>query len=147
MAYSSDDDLLKEFSEQELARLTGDPSGATINTDRTDYARANADALIDSYLYGRQDVPFSEPVNPLINKISNDLTVSNLYDFAYRNSSVPGTVTWRKISAIKLLKDIQVGIVSLIGTTPGTNAPGIIISNKDELDKLFPDEILDEFSE
>jgi phage gp36-like protein len=137
MAYSSDEDLLKEFSESELAILTGDPTGTTVNTDRTDYARDNADTMINSYLHGRFDVPFTGDINPIIKKISVDLTIALLFEIAYCKTTVPSTVTWRKINAVKMLKDMQAGLVSLTGTSPATDAPPPIISNKHNNKRYF----------
>ncbi|MFA6571081.1 MAG: DUF1320 domain-containing protein [Bacteroidota bacterium] len=145
MAYSADTDLLKEMSESELARLTGDSTGEEINTDRTAYARTNADALIDSYLFGRFNVPFTGTIDPIIQKISVDLTVSNLYDYAYGRSSVPSTLVWRKINAVKLLKDIQAGMVALTSADNDSQLPPPIISNKNANDRFFNDELMDQF--
>ncbi|MBI5325026.1 MAG: DUF1320 domain-containing protein [Ignavibacteriae bacterium] len=145
MAYSTIEDLLNEYSESELAVLTGDPTGQTINEDRIDYACGNAEALIDAYLYGRFDVPFTGEINPIIKKISVDLTINNLYEIAYSRTTVPSTITWRKINAVKMLKDLQSGLVSMTGSSPGVNAPPPIISNKTENDEIFDDELLDQF--
>jgi phage gp36-like protein len=145
MAYSTNDDLLNEYSESELAILTGDPTGQTINEDRIDYARSNADALIDAYLYGRFDVPFTGEINPIIKKISVDLTVNSLYEIAYSRTTVPSTITWRKINAVKMLKDMQQGIVSMTGSNPTVNAPPPIITNKEADDEIFDKELLDQF--
>jgi len=145
MAYSSDTDLQKEFSDEELARLSGDPTGMTINIERTTYARQNADSIIDAYLHGRYQVPFGDTPDPIINKISIDLTVSNLFDYAYNSSSVPNTIVWRKINAIKMLKDIRAGYISLLNASPGTNAPPPIISSKSGVARTFGDDVLDQF--
>lgn len=145
MAYSTNDDLLNEYSESELAILTGDPTGQTINEDRLDYARNNAEALINAYLYGRFEVPFTGEINPIIKKISVDITVANLYEIAYSRTSVPSTITWRKINAVKMLKDLQAGTVSLTGSNPTVNAPPPFISNKTNSDRIFNDDILDSF--
>ena len=145
MGYSSNEALLLEFSGQELARLTGDSTGALIDYDRIDYARYMADSVIDSYLSGRYSVPFVSVIPALIEKISTDLTVANLYDYAYRSTSVPQTVTWRKINVMKLLRDVQSGIVSIGMGTHGSNVPPAIESNKTVSDKLFTDDLLDQF--
>ena len=145
MAYSTNNDLLNEYSQSELAILTGDPAGQTINEDRIDYARSNADALIDAYLYGRFDVPFTDEIYPIIKKISVDITIALLYEIAYSRTTVPSTITWRKINAVKMLKDMQQGFVSIMGTTPAVNAPPPIISNKGEEDEIYDDELLDQF--
>ena len=60
MAYSIYDDLLFEFSKSELAILTGDPTGTTVDIDRVNFARVSADTMIDTYLWGVYDVPFDE---------------------------------------------------------------------------------------
>ena len=146
MPYSNDDDLLNEFSLADLSRLTGNTNGTAINPVRTATARANADAIIDSYLHGRYATPFIGTINPLIRKLSVDLTVANLYDQVYSNSSVPSTVTWRKINAVKMLKDLQAGTVTLSTATAGTNAPPPLISNKSEGERLFGEDVLDCFT-
>jgi phage gp36-like protein len=133
MAYSSDTDLLKEISLADLARLTGDTTGHTVDTDRTAYARENADATIDAYLCGRYNVPFTGDIDLIIKKASIDLTISNLYDFAYCKSTVPSTISWRKINAVKMLKDIKAGDVALVKIGVGNGTPPAIISNKKTL--------------
>ncbi len=145
MAYSTNDDLLKEYSESELAILTGDPTGLTINQDRLNYARDNAEAMINAYLYGRFDVPFTGGINPIIKKISVDITIALLYEISYNRTTVPSTITWRKINAVKMLKDLQAGNVSLTGSHPAMNAPPPLISNKTGNDRIFDEELLDQF--
>lgn len=145
MTYSTNDDLLKEITTAELARLTGDRTGQNIDTDKTDYARSNADGLIDAYLYGRYNIPFEGPIDPVIKKLSIDLTISNLYEYYYKNSTIPTTIVWRRLNALKLLKDIQEGCVSLQNLSAGTNAPPPIVCNKSEDDRIFNDDVLDEF--
>lgn len=146
MPYSTDNDLLKEYSESELAKLSGG-SGTTVNTDRTDYARSNADALIDAYLFGRVPDSYKTSVPQIITKISVDITIAYLYDIAYCNGSVPNAVTWRKINAVKMLKDIQKGDIQLIDSNPGVNSAPPIFGNKNSKSQVFNDDILDEFME
>ncbi len=144
MPYSTDSDLLKEFSNEELAQLTGDPNGEVFDPERTEFARKNADALIDAYLFGRYEVPFAKP-DEVIVKLSVDLTVANLYDYAYRNTSVPNTIVWRKLNAVQLLKDIQRGRVSLKNTAPGTNAPPPVTAIRANEVRIFNTDKLKEF--
>jgi phage gp36-like protein len=146
MGYSTNEGLLLEFTTQELARLTGDQSGVIINYDRINYARFMADSVIDAYLYGRYDVPFSAPIYPLIEKISYDLTVANLYDYAYRSTTVPQTITWRKINSVKMLKDLQSGVITLGIGSPGTDKPPFIASNRTDADKIYTDDLLDQYN-
>jgi phage gp36-like protein len=148
MSYSIDDDLLFEFSESELAVLTGDPTGSTIDWDRIQFARINADSTIDTYLWGVYSVPFTgEPVYPLIRKLSVDLTVIFLYEIAYKNSSLPNTVVWRRIYAFKMLKDLRDGNITILDLEHSTSPPDTIISNKSGVQRIFSDDVLDKFYE
>jgi phage gp36-like protein len=146
MAYSSLENLLEEFSDQELARLTGDPEGLIIDTSRIAWAQNNADAMIDSHLAASYEVPFTGEINPIIRKISVDLTIGNLYDYHYKNSLVPSTIIWRKLNAVKLLGQIRDGNLKLTGTRPGTNAPPLLLSNKENSERIFSEVLLDKFS-
>ena len=145
MPYSSNSDLLKEISTAELAKLTGDPEGITIDTERTGYARANADGLIDAYLYGRYDVPFSDTPDPLIKRLSCDLTIVYLYEYAYHGSIVPNTILNRKLNAVSLLKDLQRGTIVLQDAVSGGNAPPSVITNKQDYERIFDEDTLDKF--
>lgn len=146
MAYSTDEDLLKEMSESELAKLTGDPTGTEINSERTSYARTTAETLIDAYLNGRYQTPISEPVDPLINKLSIDLTFVNLYEIYYQRSQISQTITFRKLNAIRLLKDIREGIVKINAKAFSDSEPPIITSNKEGKPRTFPEELLNNFN-
>lgn len=144
MAYSTDEDLLMEFSEEELARLTGDPGGEEINFERIAHVRKLGDALIDSYLRGHYLVPLDVPPDPVIQKCSLDLVIAGLYDISYKNATVPATVTWRKINAVKLLKDIQKGLIALESPPPVSTS---VLTNRDGTERLFDDELMDQFFE
>lgn len=147
MSYSTDEDLLYEFSESELAILTGDPTGTTVDWERVGFARDNSARTIDTYLKGVYEVPFNEePVPSLIRKLSIDLTVVFLYEIAYKNSSVPNSIVWRRIYAIKMLKDLRDGIVTLSDGENVINLPESILTNKTSTDKIFSRDILDQFS-
>lgn len=145
MAYSTDDDLLKEMSQSELAKLTGDSTGAVINTERTAYARTTADTLIDAYLNGRYHTPIAGPVDPLIKKLSIDLTFVNLYEIYYQRSQISQTITFRKLNAIRLLKDIRDGTVQINAKSFTEARPPLILSNKKGTTRMFSDEFLDNF--
>ena len=145
MPYSSDNDLLKEMSQSELAIICGDASGSTIDTDRTSYARSNADAFIDAYLYGRYELPMQQPVDPVIKKLSVDLTMANLFDYYYCSGSVPSTMVWRKINAVKLLKDLRAGYVSIQGAMHCVNAPPSIVRKGGPIVRQFDNDSLKRF--
>lgn len=145
MAYSSNADILKEMSSVELAILAGDPTGLWIDTLRTDHARKSADLTIDTYLVDSFAVPFEGLTDEIINKISNDLTIANLYDYAYRDSIVPFAVTERRAKAMELLVHIKEGKARLKSPHNHELFEETIYSNKDESDKLFGEDIFEQF--
>jgi len=145
MAYSSESDLLKEFTATDLARLTGSQESVGYNSEKIAHARANADTIIDAYMHGRYENLIEGGVDPIINKISVDLTVANLFEYSYSRSMVPQTIITRKNAALRLLKELQTGTACLQTAMPGTNAPPPIISNKTGNTRLFSEEKLEQF--
>jgi|DewCreStandDraft_4_1066084.scaffolds.fasta_scaffold02152_12 phage gp36-like protein len=147
MAYSSINNILKEMSQSELARLTGDAQGLEINEGRVNIAILYADTMIDASLLGRYEVPFEGEIEPLILKLSVDLAIANLYEFAFSKSSIPLTVYKRKQNALDILKELQRGNINLKASNPGTSSPPVIISNKSKSKRIFDDDKLDLFTE
>jgi phage gp36-like protein len=146
MEYSLPLDILQEFSESELAILTGDPTGVLIDWERYGYARQSADSTIDTYLWGVYDVPFTEnPIYPLIKKLSVDLTICILYEIAYKDSAVPNAIVWRRIYAYKMLKDIRDGFITIVDTVHTENPPPTILSNKTDKNRIFNEQVMDSF--
>ena len=58
-AYSTQADIEKRIPSADLADLTDDTGGGVVNTVNVDEAIALADALINSYLRGKHEVPFA----------------------------------------------------------------------------------------
>lgn len=140
MAYTIETDLLNEFSVAELARLTGDSTGSTIDSDKVALAADSAQAEIDSYLNSIYEVPFAEPPS-IINVISHELTVYNLYSYGYRNTEIPDQVKWRRINHLSILKSLQKGNL----TFKEMNKPKLIHTNKSKNDKIFVDNLISLF--
>jgi phage gp36-like protein len=140
MAYTTQTDLLNEFSVAELARLTGDATGSTIDSDKVALAADSAQAEIDTYLNNYYEVPFEEPPS-IIDVISHELTVYNLYSYAYRNTEIPDQVKWRRINNLSILKSIQKGYLTFLGI----NKPKLIHTNKTNEDKIFVDNLIEYF--
>lgn len=145
MDYSTNDDILKQISEDELAVLTGDDTGAAVDWERVEYARGNADGLINSYLWDRYPVPLSDPVPAIVSWLSAELTVINLFQYSYKDTALPNAAVWRKIDAMKLLRQLQDGTVALMLT--GENPPNspLLLSNKTGNNRLFSDDVLEQF--
>ncbi|MDA3844622.1 MAG: DUF1320 family protein [Candidatus Kapabacteria bacterium] len=146
MSYSDIDDLRKEINEDDLARLTGDIDGLTVNETRVTAASEKAFDVINTYLRGRFTVPLIEPIDPIIKSISIDLTFAYLYEEAYATGSVPSTIVWRKIMTLKMLKDLRSGLYTL---NPAYNQQGEsqpqILSNKSISERSFSSDQMADF--
>ena len=146
MAYNDIDDLRKEINEDDLARLTGDIDGLTVNEVRVTEALQKASEVIDTFLRGRFTVPMIEPIDPIIKCISIDLTFAYLYENAYATGSVPSTIVWRKIMTLKMLKDLRSGQYTL---NPAYNQQGEsqpqILSNKSGNERSFSSDQMVDF--
>jgi len=142
--YTNLNDLLKEFTPEELAILTGDPSGSVIDQARVDYAISNASNLIDSFLRNRFDVPFN-PVPILINFVARELAVANLYEYYNHDGVVPTSISRRKSYALYLLRQIQNGDLQL-DIADNSRRP-VLMVNKDKDSRIFGNDILDTFVE
>ncbi len=140
MPYCSIQDLLKEMSSVELAKLTGDPTGANINEVRAEAAIASADALINAYLYGIYSTPLSQS-EPIITQIAITLTIFNLNSYYFRGSFVPTEILSRKLDAMRLLENILSGKI-LLSNQRKSNT---ILSNNSFKKRYFTEELLQEF--
>jgi len=146
MGYSDINNLLNEINPDELARLTGDPSGQQINAVRIDWARVMAESIIDSYLVGRWTIGDYNPADTLLKKLSIDLTIYTLYEYAFGRSVIPNTIVWRRMNAMKMLKDLQSGYASLVSQQGEILSPPSIRSNKININRTFSNELMDQFN-
>lgn len=144
MAYSSNTDLLGRFSSEELAKLTGDKTGTTIDTARTDLARELADATIDATLLGRYSIPFTEP-DELIVSISTDLTIYHLYRIEYGELPLPTEIKGYYEEANQLLNDIQSGELYLGGSVPGYDSPPSIMTMRSSDNRIYNNDVMDSY--
>jgi phage gp36-like protein len=119
MNYSTDDDILLEISEEELARLTGDSTGVTVDYDQIEAVRNSSDELITSYISNKYTITESFS-NPLITKISVDLTIATLYEQAKKNTMLPETIATRKKNALGILERIRKGEILISGARTKT---------------------------
>lgn len=145
MPYFELEEILTEIPEADLARITGDATGTTVNFERIEYARTNADVIILSYLAGRYALPYDEPIDPLLKKISMDMTICNLYEYVFTKTLLPNTILQRRETALNILKDIQSGRAALGTKYNNRQQPPPIISNKTYSNKIFNNEVLNEF--
>ncbi|MFH1984125.1 MAG: DUF1320 domain-containing protein [Pseudomonadota bacterium] len=130
MAYCTQSDMLEQISQDEVIQLTDDAGSGAIDADVVTRAIADADGEIDAYCGKRYAVPFST-VPAIIRKLSVDMAIYNLFA---RREGAPDDRSKRYDSAIRLLRDVGKGAVSLgaddpDGTPPETNAPQMSTEN------------------
>nr|BDD46394.1 hypothetical protein 12 [bacterium] len=143
--YCALSDIVSVVPESEIARLTDDTSGRTLNENVVNEAISKGDELINGYLRSRYDVPLtSAPL--LVRNISVDLAVYFLYQRRYR-ANMPESVENQYKTSVKTLGEIQKGFVNL-GIEPQSDEGGqvgIYRTNKTSSSKLFNKEFLDKF--
>ncbi len=125
MPYSTYNDILTELGEKELIRITNS-DGTAPNQSKAESAIGFADLMIDAYIAGRYVLPLSGASPGILSKISKDLAINFLYEGAYAKTSMPNTIVWKKIDAVKLLKLVQMGDIILPNQF---STPPFIITN------------------
>lgn len=134
MAYCAQSDILEQIDEDVLIGLTDDDDDGDVDDDKVTRAIADADAEIDSYCGARYTVPFTT-VPAIIRKMSVEIAIYNLYA---RRKGASESREKRYNNAIRLLRDVSKGVVSLgaddpDGSPPDTNAPQMATTNPDRI--------------
>lgn len=142
MAYSALTDILDQMEERILIQLTDDAKLGAVNQDVVAEAIADADAEIDSYCGNRYDVPLAT-ATAMIAKISRDIAMYNLY--GRRPNGPSETVKERYANAVRFLKDVSAGRVSLGANAPETSSGGGPASTTSREDRIFTRDTLRNF--
>jgi phage gp36-like protein len=118
MAYCTQEDLLRQIPQKELAELTAEvgevPDGLVVAE-----AITKADAEIDSYLGSRYAVPFS-PAPARVKALSVDIAIYYLYS---RRSLVSAGWRQRYEAALAFLREVAAGrtvVEGVSGEPPGS---------------------------
>ena len=119
MAYCTQQDLIDRFGEEELIQLTDRDRVGIIDEAVLDRAIADAEGEINGYLASRYQLPLATTPTSLV-RIACDIARYHLFD-----DVEDGVVTTRYNNAVKFMKAISTGAVSLgidsVGATPQTN--------------------------
>lgn len=142
MSYCTLDDILKKIPRENVQQLTDDEGIGDINQDRVNDAITEAGTIIDGYLTSRYTVPLV-PTPPLVNHLAVDLSIYAIYSRRFE-TQMPESMKDRNDNALKLLKQIQLGVIQLGMETPVT-APGDYKSNKTVLDRIFSKDRMDKY--
>ncbi|OGI31340.1 MAG: hypothetical protein A2287_02805 [Candidatus Melainabacteria bacterium RIFOXYA12_FULL_32_12] len=142
--YCTLQDIKKQVQESTLIEITDDNLSGQISTEVVDESILYSQTLIDGYLRGRYTLPLQ--TTPEILKIlCVDLSIYRLYSRRF-HTDMPDSINDKYKSSIKLLEQIQKGIISLGIEIPGTPPElGEYRTNKTYQDRIFPKSLLDSF--
>lgn len=131
MPYCTKVDLLLQISEAVLIQLTDDVDVGVVDDSVVTGAIGDADDEIDSYCGGRYSVPFVT-IPGIIKKISVDIAIYNLYA---RRKGAPDDRKIRYDAAVRLLRDVSRGLVTLGADAPSpvTTGDTVAVSGNDRL--------------
>ncbi len=142
MPYCALADITKAVPEKDILQLTDDSGLGVIDQVKVDDAISYADQLIDGYLRGRYPLPLTT-VPGLIKNLSSDLALFHLYSRRIE-LEMPESMMAKYKNAIKLLEQIQKGLISIGIETAGSSA-GSYKTNKTSADRKFSKDVLDGF--
>ncbi len=144
MSYTGFDNVKTIIEEQTLIQLTDDKGLGEIDRNVVYEAIMYSSTLIDGYLRSRYTLPLVK-IPKLLEFITLDLVVHRLYSRRLA-TDMPDSINEKYKTAIKLLEQIQKGIVSLGIESTGT-APelGEYRGNKSFQDREFSKDKLDAY--
>ena len=135
MAYSTQTDLEEQISQADLIELTDDAGSGSVDTSALARAIADADAEIDSYCGSRYTMPFS-PVPVIIRKCSVDMAIYHLLS-RRAIDKLPEERLKRYDNAIRFLRDVSRGLISLGADAPGEPSDGLPQATRTKDDRIF----------
>lgn len=147
--YCDIDDLLERLPEADLAQLTNDVDGTTIDEDKANAAIAKADETINGYLRGVLTLPLAQ-VPEILRHAGVALSIFNLYSRRMLSSGdgLPPVVTQERAAAIQDLERIQRGVIVLdLGTGSETSSvsQNLFLTDKTDEDRTFTSDLLSKF--
>lgn len=144
MPYCTIEDIKGCIPESNIVQLTDDEGLGIVNQARVDKAIAIADSIIDGYLRGRYTLPLSA-VPEIIKTIAIDIAVYKLYERRLE-LEMPETMSARYKNAVKILEQIQKGLIKL-GIESADTGPGQghYKTDKTTDDRTFGKNVLSKF--
>lgn len=122
--YCTLDDILAMIDEEDVISYTDDVGSGVMATRVTDKAISGADALINSYLAKRYNVPV-DPVPEIIVELAVDIAI---YKICSRRSQAPEERRQKYDDAVKYLDKIASGKAVLPGAAlvPASSSSGVV---------------------
>ncbi|MEI8390083.1 MAG: DUF1320 domain-containing protein [bacterium] len=141
------EDIQKQVSQDTLIQLTDDNQTGEIDSVIVEEAILYSESLINGYLRGRYTLPLAINANPpdILKILAVDLSIYRLYSRRFQTDT-PDSISEKYKNSIKILEQIQRGIISLGLETAGA-APelGEYRANKSFQDRTFSKQVLNEY--
>jgi len=135
VAYSTQADIEKRIPAANVAQLTDDTNGTVTDAAVVTEAIALADALINSYLRGKHDVPLAI-VPDLVREWSVSLSIYNLYKRRL-NLAIPETLSVDYKDTLKNLGLVRDNKLMIDDAGSIANTAGFYKSNTSKQDEIF----------
>jgi phage gp36-like protein len=143
MAYCTQAQLNAAISTEQVAQLTDDTGGITVNAAHVTNAITKADKYIDLLLRGTHTVPFTVTPEP-IGEISIDLSIRNLYERRPDLENPPG-LKIRYDRSMDLLKRIAKGEIKIDDSTSFANTAGRWQANEAKTTRIYTSTYMDKY--
>jgi phage gp36-like protein len=141
MAYSTQADILLRLSSATLGQLTDDTGAGAVQAATVTRAIADADAVIDSYIRGKNTTGNTDVA---VRLYSVNLAIYNLY--TRRNPDIiPEGITAGREDAMAWLKAVRDNKVLIDDSTSAANTSSFIQVNKTSSNKVFTSTVLDTY--
>ena len=143
--YCTIDDIQKQTSKDTLIQLTDDNQSGEIDTIIADEAILYSETLINGYLVGRYSIPVMGAIPDMLKILAIDLSIYRLYSRRIQ-TDIPVSISEKYKNSIRILEQIQKGIVSLsIASTGNVIHMAVYKTNKSHRDRIFTKEFLDDY--
>lgn len=143
MPYCTLADIVNQIPEANIIQLTDDERIGAVNQTRVNMAISTASSLIDGYLRGRYTLPLAT-VPELIRTIAIDIVIYRLYERRLE-LNMPEAMSDRYKNAVKLLEQIQKGLIKLGIESKTGPGQGHYKTNKTSNDRIFNKSRLNQF--
>jgi len=148
--YCSLDDIQKQVSKDTLIQLTDDNQVGEVDSIIVEEAILYSETLINGYLRGRYTLPIvnialaAEPPD-ILKILAVDLSIYRLYSRRFQTDT-PDSISEKYKNSIKILEQIQKGIISL-GIELAGSPPklGEYRTNKTFEERIFSKQVLNEY--
>jgi len=136
MAYCTQEEIIKRFPKETIEQVTQDDRiKNSVDADRLNAAIFDSDALINSKLCSRYEVPLS-PVPPEILRVAVDITVYFLYRARFGNV-MPEEIKDSYKEALIYLEALKDGMQVLNAAVVSVKDEFIVLTNYDAHDRYY----------